>query len=87
MIYDDGSGLMNLDGDDRKLTRLNPNSSDTGKGKKAVWIFSVNDYKVTLNLTITGTSNDGENTNLNAVVKVVKNGVEQTVAAKGFCGG
>lgn len=81
---EDGNALMNIGGSDMKLTRNK--SSQNGKNK-SVWTFSAGKVKVTLNLTQTKTTNDGENTYFDALIKAVKGAQTQSIRAKGFCGG
>ena len=88
LIDDDGNGLINLDGEDRQMIRQKSEQTNQPKGKKEVlWLFSAGKFKIKLNLKITGTSNDDENTHFNATIEVNKDERKQTLAAKGFCGG
>lgn len=88
VVEDDGSGLMNVGGSDTRLKNEKSSEVKSSGGKKRfVWIYSANAVKVTVNLTQTKTSNDGENTHFDAVIKADKDGRTQSMQAKGFCGG
>lgn len=88
IVEDAGGGLMNVGGSDLSLANEKSYSIKSLKGKKRfVWTFGGSGVKTTINLTQTKTSNDGENTHFDAVIKVSKGSRTQSIQAKGFCGG
>lgn len=87
LVDDDDTALMNIDGRDVKLKPGKSAEAKRSAGKKFVWNFSSEEVKVELSLTETETSNEGENSHYDAVIKIQKGATIESVKAKGFCGG